>query len=458
VVMLSSEMSVTKDGPWQHFDLSSLLLPGDTGWLKMRFDVPESMMNPGRPLGLYLSGTFSASAMWNGQSVGGKGTPGGTRLFELSGAIDEVVFLPREIIQVGENILLMEVSSFYRPAEITTIIHGQKTISGLRVGPYSSDPRRPIGYYAAPFILSGVLIVSFFVLLFRASGMRSVALLISGSLAIAAIAEVSRSFINYDYAYHGLRLWSITLSGLFFSQMLLVLVMRFQQYQYSWPLTGLFLGLVLAMGYLFSDSFLLSPPQVISLAALSGLGCLAYSRFRKHMISWTLVFALAVIPLVMLMDMASFMDRGLYAACLPLIAFLVGGQNHAVQPLTEQEIVSEKSPERSDERSSRDRLIVKTGGKEKIIPFSEVLMIQGAGNYAEINLLGNESLLDDRSLNQLEADMSDSFFRIHRSYIVNLEHVVSVQSLGAGKYRLELEDGQHLPVSRNKISRLRERI
>jgi len=458
VVMLSSELSVTKAGPWQHFDLSSLLLSGDSGWLKIGFDVPESMISPNRPLGLYLSGTFSASAIWNGQSVGGKGTPGGTRLFEQPGAIDEVIFLPGEIIQPGVNTLLMEVSSFYRPAEITTIIHGQKTISGLRVGPYSSDPRRPIGYYAAPFVLSGMLVVSFFVLLFRSTGMRSIGLLLAGSLAVAAIAEVSRSFVNYGYAYHGLRLWTITLLALFFSQLLLVLVMRFQHHQYSWSLTGLFLCLVLVMGYSFSDSFLLSPPLVISLAALSGLGCLAYSRFQKHTISWALVFALVVIPLVMLMDMDGFMDRGLYAACLPLITFLAGGRDSSEQQIREQEIVRQEGQASSYAGLSSDRLLVKTGGKEKIIPFSEVRLIQGAGNYAEINLMGNESLLDDRSLNQLEAEMPDSFFRVHRSYIVNLEHVVSVQSLGAGKYRLELKDGQQFPVSRNKISSLRERI
>jgi len=30
--------------------------------------------------------------------------------------------------------------------------------------------------------------------------------------------------------------------------------------------------------------------------------------------------------------------------------------------------------------------------------------------------------------------------------------------LGAGKYRIELNNGEHLPVSRNKISALRDQV
>lgn len=52
----------------------------------------------------------------------------------------------------------------------------------------------------------------------------------------------------------------------------------------------------------------------------------------------------------------------------------------------------------------------------------------------------------------------DRFVRIHRSYIVNLDRVASIEPLDSGDARVHLDDGTELPCSRRQRDELRARI
>ena len=160
-------LATSRDGPWNDAALSNLLLPEEKGWLQVTFVLPNDLNHEKVPLGLFLSGTFSASAFWNNTWIGDKGEPGGSRLFEKPGPIDKVIYLAPENLITGENQLLLNMSSFSRPSDTTTIIHGTGSISGLRLDYFAADQRRPIRYYATTFLVSGVLILGFFTLIFR---------------------------------------------------------------------------------------------------------------------------------------------------------------------------------------------------------------------------------------------------------------------------------------------------
>jgi DNA-binding LytR/AlgR family response regulator len=63
------------------------------------------------------------------------------------------------------------------------------------------------------------------------------------------------------------------------------------------------------------------------------------------------------------------------------------------------------------------------------------------------------------SLKQLEALLpADCFFRLHDSYVVNLERVEEVSNLGSQTYQVRLASGVRLPVGRTRYAELRRRL
>ena len=67
-----------------------------------------------------------------------------------------------------------------------------------------------------------------------------------------------------------------------------------------------------------------------------------------------------------------------------------------------------------------------------------------------------KSYMTQFKLNKLEKMLSDDFFRIHKSYIVNLKHIKAVIPWFKGKYQVLMEDySEHkIPVSRSKVDQI----
>ena len=100
-------------------------------------------------------------------------------------------------------------------------------------------------------------------------------------------------------------------------------------------------------------------------------------------------------------------------------------------------------------------LSVKKGFEIKVIPIEEVSYFKSANIYAELHLKDERIVIYDKPLKQLVPLLPPNYCRIHKSYIINLEKVDSIQTLGGGKYRVLLKSGECLPVSRHKISLLK---
>ena len=95
-------------GGWHKADIKALTLPaGRVSALKMAMRLDPATLASGQPLGLYLSGTFSAAATWNGVMIGGKGRPGNSRAHEEPGLVDAVLPLPASLLRPGENDLTL---------------------------------------------------------------------------------------------------------------------------------------------------------------------------------------------------------------------------------------------------------------------------------------------------------------------------------------------------------------
>lgn len=89
---------------------------------------------------------------------------------------------------------------------------------------------------------------------------------------------------------------------------------------------------------------------------------------------------------------------------------------------------------------------VKSVGKIELVPLSEIVWIKGAANYVEIHALHAKYMHRDTMQNVIEELDTSLFVRIHRSSIVNLDHVKELSSELGRFSLLQLKDGTELKI------------
>jgi DNA-binding LytR/AlgR family response regulator len=100
------------------------------------------------------------------------------------------------------------------------------------------------------------------------------------------------------------------------------------------------------------------------------------------------------------------------------------------------------SPEEKD-ISETEYLFVKSDYKMVRICLKDIIYIEGMREYVRIHLSNGKSLMPLISLRALEEQLpSDKFMRVHRSYIVNLEKIISFDHS-----RIAFENKVLVPVS-----------
>lgn len=103
-------------------------------------------------------------------------------------------------------------------------------------------------------------------------------------------------------------------------------------------------------------------------------------------------------------------------------------------------------------------LSVKTAGQVRLISISEVMYIKGAGIYTELHLKNGKPELHDKSLELLQQLLPDSFERIHKSYLVNIEQAERIMVSSGTRYGLLLKTGQVLPMGRSRYKELKNKM
>lgn len=86
-----------------------------------------------------------------------------------------------------------------------------------------------------------------------------------------------------------------------------------------------------------------------------------------------------------------------------------------------------------------------------------IIYCQSESNYTRIYMTGNQKLLVSKTLKEIEQMLPESnFFRIHNSYVANLERVSKLLRSGGGS--LIMENGAELNVSRQRKADLLMRL
>src|SRR5215469_108250 len=104
------------------------------------------------------------------------------------------------------------------------------------------------------------------------------------------------------------------------------------------------------------------------------------------------------------------------------------------------------------------RIVVRSQGQVLFVSVADIDWIEAAGYYACLHV-GSETHILRRSLLELEQDLGDEkFIRIHRSIVVNLERIRSLELQSGGEYEVVLKSRARLRLSRRYRKRLQERM
>lgn len=104
-----------------------------------------------------------------------------------------------------------------------------------------------------------------------------------------------------------------------------------------------------------------------------------------------------------------------------------------------------------------DRFLVKKLGKEFLIAAGDIEWLEAQGNYINLHVRGRSYPLR-ATMAAIEGQLDATrFLRVHRSHIVNLDHLAEIVPLDTGDAQLKLRDGSVVPCSRRYRAALRAR-
>lgn len=100
-----------------------------------------------------------------------------------------------------------------------------------------------------------------------------------------------------------------------------------------------------------------------------------------------------------------------------------------------------------------DFVTISNVNKVNLVKKSDILYCKSSGRYTEFHLMNKSTLVASKSLGEYENQLAfKTFFRIHNSYMINLNHLVDI-SKKSGNY-CHLVDGTELPISRRRFDKL----
>lgn len=111
-----------------------------------------------------------------------------------------------------------------------------------------------------------------------------------------------------------------------------------------------------------------------------------------------------------------------------------------------------------DKGAQGERMVVKADGDLHFVPLTEIRFIEAYDYYIKIHVNKSSLLVRETMKNILKKLPEHQFVRIHKSSIVNLEHVERIEHASATDVRVVLRNSEELKVSRTYKSALLERF
>jgi len=102
----------------------------------------------------------------------------------------------------------------------------------------------------------------------------------------------------------------------------------------------------------------------------------------------------------------------------------------------------------SEERKSGEKLLVKSGDMTKLIRCRDIDWVESQGNYVNLYVGKTVEFIRESMINLEKRLEPFGFVRIHRSTIVNLKRITSLKQTSGGDFKLILDNGKTLKLSR----------
>ena len=131
----------------------------------------------------------------------------------------------------------------------------------------------------------------------------------------------------------------------------------------------------------------------------------------------------------------------------------------ARRTIQERKLPEHAARPRRPASTPRNKLLVRANNRNFIVDANDVIYAtidDGLITLVTTNLEGHSNY---RTIEDLQANLDrDMFWRVHRSYLVNINRIKEVVPWFKSSYQLRMDDSKHteIPVSRVQTRRLRE--
>lgn len=106
----------------------------------------------------------------------------------------------------------------------------------------------------------------------------------------------------------------------------------------------------------------------------------------------------------------------------------------------------------------RQRVVVKTGGKIKIIRIEDIHYLEAADDYVKL-YTREGSFLKNRTMSHFEELLDkEQYVRAHRSFIINIQQITKIEPYEKEGRLAVLKSGEKIPVSKSGYARLKEAL
>jgi len=95
----------------------------------------------------------------------------------------------------------------------------------------------------------------------------------------------------------------------------------------------------------------------------------------------------------------------------------------------------------------KNNVMVSTAKGKEVFSVEDIVYFEAVGNYTQIHLLNGKKKLLSKSIKSIEELGRSSFFRIHRSTVVNVNYIKEYSSKAL---TIKLINGDHVTVSQRK--------
>lgn len=109
-----------------------------------------------------------------------------------------------------------------------------------------------------------------------------------------------------------------------------------------------------------------------------------------------------------------------------------------------------------NKRFNKKKITINTDGKMIFLDADDIVVVAGDGNYSTLELLNNQKIVVTKKLKEVNGLLpEDHFFRIHNSYIINLNHLKEfIKSDGY----VVLTNNKKVPVARQRKTDFLEKL